>query len=394
MAFKKFQKRDVLRNIIETSPKIKFDIYDSKIYYNSRTPISGAFTDNVRNVPSGFISLYELNIDRNASQTGLILPFIEKSSNLYKFTSMTTSDFSTTSYGDRMYGEYPLSASITRDIYFAPVPGPTIDVIRPQLSALKNTLNFYSILSKEYTNLINYERSSDPAVNIISIPSIFYGSSIKKGTVDLKFYVSGTLIGQLQDEKQNGELIQVGPSGSVGSASCAGVILYNEGFVLLTGSWALSSHAEDYDPSIVGLESPSWIYYAVGANDDTSPGTIPSSSYSMEMNGVNHVSTLMMMAHADRGEMNHSNNQTYIDFNQTKNYVSGAYVYQEPSTLEIVNIVSSSYVDPTGSFEKTTYISKIGIYDKDKNLIGIASLATPAKKTQDRDLTFKLKLDI
>ena len=60
----------------------------------------------------------------------------------------------------------------------------------------------------------------------------------------------------------------------------------------------------------------------------------------------------------------------------------------------IINVVSSSYIDPTGSFEKTTYISKIGIYDKDKNLIGIASLATPTKKTQDRDLTFKLKLDI
>jgi len=384
MAFKKFQKRDVLRNIIETSPKIKFDIYDSKIYYNSRTPISGAFTDNVRNVPSGFISLYELNIDRNASQTGLILPFIEKSSNLYKFTSMTTSDFSTTSYGDRMYGEYPLSASITRSVLTSSASS--------QFNALKNTLDYYSMWSNSFSSLANYDFSTN--INLISIPSIFYGSSIKKGTVDLKFYVSGTLIGQLQDEKQNGELIQVGPPGSIGSASCAGVILYNEGFVLLTGSWALSSHTEDYDPSIGGLESPSWIYYAVGANDDTSPGTIPSSSYSMEMNGVNHVSTLMMMAHADRGEMNHSNNQTYIDFNQTKNYVSGAYVYQEPSTLEIVNIVSSSYVDPTGSFEKTTYISKIGIYDKDKNLIGIASLATPAKKTQDRDLTFKLKLDI
>ena len=56
--------------------------------------------------------------------------------------------------------------------------------------------------------------------------------------------------------------------------------------------------------------------------------------------------------------------------------------------------MSSAYVDPTGSFEKTTYISKIGIYDEDRNLIGLASLAKPVKKTQDRDFTFKLKLDI
>ena len=66
----------------------------------------------------------------------------------------------------------------------------------------------------------------------------------------------------------------------------------------------------------------------------------------------------------------------------------------ELTTRPIKNIVSSSYPDPTGSFEKTTYISKIGIYDEDKNLIGIAKVATPVKKTVERDFTFKIKLDI
>jgi len=62
--------------------------------------------------------------------------------------------------------------------------------------------------------------------------------------------------------------------------------------------------------------------------------------------------------------------------------------------LQIKNIVSSSYTDPTGSFEKITYISQVGIYDEDKNLIGIATVANPVKKTQSREFTFKLKLDI
>ena len=56
--------------------------------------------------------------------------------------------------------------------------------------------------------------------------------------------------------------------------------------------------------------------------------------------------------------------------------------------------MSSSYADPTGSFEKQTFISRIGIYDKDKNLIGVAKVANPVKKTEDREFTFKLKLDI
>ena len=67
--------------------------------------------------------------------------------------------------------------------------------------------------------------------------------------------------------------------------------------------------------------------------------------------------------------------------------------YSEPFNMRIKNATSSSYADPTGSFKKTTYISKIGLFDEDKNLIGIATLATPVKKTEERELTFKLKLD-
>jgi len=72
--------------------------------------------------------------------------------------------------------------------------------------------------------------------------------------------------------------------------------------------------------------------------------------------------------------------------------VSGS-VYQEPP-LKIKNIVSASYTDQAPPFKKTTYINKIGIYDESKNLVAVASLATPVRKTEDLDYTFKLKLDI
>ena len=45
-------------------------------------------------------------------------------------------------------------------------------------------------------------------------------------------------------------------------------------------------------------------------------------------------------------------------------------------------------------FQKQTFISKVGIYDENKNLIAIANVAEPVKKTEDRDFTFKLKIDI
>ena len=39
-------------------------------------------------------------------------------------------------------------------------------------------------------------------------------------------------------------------------------------------------------------------------------------------------------------------------------------------------------------------ISKIGIYDENKNLIGVATLSNPILKKENEDLTFKMKLDI
>ena len=102
-----------------------------------------------------------------------------------------------------------------------------------------------------------------------------------------------------------------------------------------------------------------------------------------------------MLAHANKGELNYSNNPTYIEYGQTGSYnpITASYFYAEKE-LAIKNINSSSYADPTGSLKKTTYITKIGIYDEKKRLIGVASVAKPVKKTEDRDLTFKLKLDI
>lgn len=388
MTFKKFESKDILYNVLETNPEQLFEIHDSKIYRNKQTQIVGQFTSSVPNVPTGFVSLYELNVDRNETDTGLIYPFVTKDGSLIGTKTISTTSFSSDFlYGDTISGSYPLSSSIKRDYY-------QLGQARPEIDALKNTLNNYIIRSPQFAYSSSFGNKATQPLNLISIPSILFGSSLKPTSLELNFYISGTLIGTLKDERGNGEMVQTGPAGSTGSGSIAGVALYDEGFLVLTGSWSLDGVARNYINDPGNLKEPSWLYFGVGANDGIPAGTIPSSSYALEMNGVNKIPTLTMFAHADKGEMNHSNNPTYVTFGQDKNPATGSYVYSEPDSLSIKNIVSSSYADPTGSFQKTTYISKIGIYDEDKNLIGIATMATPIKKTQNRDLTFKLKLDI
>ncbi len=595
---------------------------------------------DVPNVPSGHISLYEMNVDRDkvlhtwdyalspgeneaaGNKKAIIHPFVTKAGGLHTFKTMTTGTFNTLHYGDMLTAsfKYPLSASIQREYYsenqnrFSDQQKKisnlkNVPVKYSHLDSLRNVFNHYVYLSHHYAYDYGDENifgvgndrlgidKSIQELNLISIPSIFYGSSIKKGSVDLKFYVSGTLIGQCMDKYKNGELIEV--TGSQ-TGSVAGVVLYKEGFIALTGSWDLtnrtatnttdpkvpslpgtnkpayprSPHTEKYrpkkksattDPAAV---APKWTYFGTGiersgslydadGNVQTGYGIfatgslqqfhLPSSSFSLEFEGVNYVPTITMLAHAPTAELNHSNNPTYIESNAKKplayatatlmaaqtsfpagltliltnsdgsthtitcasgnstatniNHAQSAYdltlfarelkkaldlaahagnidmvisdiandssgfstvidlkmktagtagnkaiagtlvsgdklivnnttaggahgteaftggdagylfdnskysgsswpvtiasqSYVQYDKMAIKNIVSSSYANHTASFKKQTYISKIGVYDENKNLIAIAKLATPVKKTEERDLTFKLKLDI
>jgi len=368
----KFGKNDIFYNQIKAYPKINFFIYSGSVFYNNRTE------EDDLGVPSGHISLYELN----HNNTG-IYPFITKQGSRTSFKTVSLNNFNQFKYGDTITGSYPMSASISRDYFSAG---------DRHLTSLKNTINFYKKNSVHF-EYSNSDRSfDDDPVNLISVPSIFYGSSIKKGTINLKFYITGTLIGEAKDERQNGEIIQTGPYGSPGSGSVVGIALYNEGFMLLTGSTALSSHSEVYSPKVLA-SSPTWLDFATTGS---ALAYAHSSSFKIDFEGTSYIPTVTMMAHAKKGELNHSNNPTYAEFGQVRLNVpsSGSSMFKEFDELTIKNIVQSPYPDPTGSFEKTVYISKIGIYDEQKNLIAIAKLATPVKKTEDREFTFKLKLDI
>ena len=418
MPYYKFKESDIFYNRIKAHPRKEFFIYNSTIYLDNQSQISGAFTGSVPNVPPGYANLYELNVDRtssvtgrfvgptsatdpgrNITDTGLVYPFVVKNGSLSSFRTITTSSFNADfQYGDVISGSYPLSASITRQLITASV-SPLRSTTVNRINALQTALDYYAPLSRHYLFSSSFANKDDQTINLVSIPSIFYGSSLKKGTVNLKYYITGTLIGELQDENFNGELVQIGPPGSTNSGSVAGVVLYNEGFLLLTGSWTIGETSLDYTNADTATPS-SWLYYAVGANDGIPPETDTalsrlSASYNFEFKGTQYVPVVTMLAHAARGNLNYSSNPTYID--QTQNtaftFISGSGGYAESAKQSIKNIVKSPYTSPTGTYEPQTYISKIGIFDKDKNLIGIAKMATPVKKTEERELTFKLKLD-
>ena len=408
-----------------------------------------------------------------------IIPFITKDGDRLAFRTVGTGSDSywDTATGDILTTFYPRSASITREFILNDLTGSSYGGERfkdnDHYRALRNKLNYLGGRSEHYkiSSPDDGLHPSDPGTGdylwhkdhqrmaLISIPSIFHGSQIKPGSVSLRWYMTGTLCGEIRDINQNGELIQVSgglgnpgfsaTAGDVGdltnsmqcsTGSVAGVVLYDEGFIILTGSWPLTKEsivlipgattasealrcAPDAGfPGSARTKWPRWIYWGVGAldgansssmdylyaksDDDPDPDQAAqavgiledrqfnSASYGLSFEGTTKTQVVTMFAHARRGEVNYSNNPTYLQYNQNLLKVTSSHVYEENPNRLIKNTVSSSFSDYSASFERQVYISRVALYDNNKNLIGVATLGNPIRKKEDEDITFKMRLDI
>ena len=439
MSYRKFGKNDIRINTMKAHPVCEILIQDGRIFLNNQGPHHGmwqsasATPGNVYMTETGYENLYEYNIDRDAApikeypKNPLIYPYISKDSS--RISLAITGSYGEDprflnefAYGDEITGSYPLKTSIRREFitgaisegytnyYSLSTPGSPAAVAKGTSTSnmtylsLKSLLDLYGALSPHYKPKSKYGDKSRQPLNVIHIPSIFYGQEIKPGTVSLKWYYTGSLLAEVRDTKENGELIQVGPTGSLGeiSASVQGVVLYNEGFIILTGSRRLGKPG-NYPPAI-GLDSagtsisPNWKYWGAGARDGVNVGNAAAgfvnASFRMDFEGTTKTEVMTLYAHAKRGKVNYSNNPTFLRYGQKELNFTSSHVYEENPNRKIKNTRSSSYIGYKESFKRQVYISKIAVYDEQKNLIGIATLSNPVLKEEDEDLAFKLKLDI
>lgn len=386
---------DILTNRIVTRPKVDFVMYSGSAYLNNDGPVLG------ENITTGSVNLFEYNVDRDGTTQDLIKPFLAPNTGLvFRNNQLTRLQYDSLYRQNQLEGTYPLTSSIKRQAYVAttypfpdgtPSAKDTYVTSRRELISLQNTMNYYRYMSNSFEYSGSYVSG---AVNMLQIPSIMFGQQIKKGTVSLKFYYTGSLIDELTDHRQNGELISTmgGASGST-----AGVVLYNEGFVLLTSSVSISSNQDDYLGTGV-IKDASWQYfgaYSAGSTGTTAFAT--ASLFSLEFEGTHKVPTMTMFATVQPGQLNNSLNPTWIsssDANWKSRIATGPSGYSEPQKTSIKNTIESRYCSYEDEFQKQTYITEIGIYDKDKNLLGVAKLANPVQKKESDSYTFKLKLDM
>jgi len=392
MSFKRFEQKDIVNSTIVAKPEFNFIVHSGSTFLHRERPVDGDFSNTIKHIESGHVSLHELNINRPSDS--LIYVFIEKSSTRYSFKTITTTEFDsedTFGLGDQMVLAYPLSASVSRIYIPAGIESSnstqSAHPNKKYIRSLKNPISSMNTLgaANKYSSLGTSE------VNMICVPGIFAGSGIDKGTIELNYYITGTLVATAKDLYSDGRIIQ-----TYGNATDkeVGVVIYNQGIMILTGSDSLHASVDKFlSPS--SNASPTWITFGTGLNQvgqELSHGKVLDSSYSINFKSVNKIPTLTMFAFSEKGEHNFSKNPTFLSRSSGKGYSHNTELYSEDK-LKVKKINKSPYSNYEEQFENTTYISKVGIYDKDKNLIAIASLANPVKKTEKRDFMFKMRID-
>jgi len=300
-----------------------------------------------------------------------------KDSNLQRPRNVSFAEYSSASYGQEYIYEpvdvplriYHLSGSVTGTV--------ENDV----LWSLKNTINYYS----SNDDIFNFDNFYNKPTNLLSFNSLHLGSGIAKGTVELNVYLSGSKIASASDKRENGVLYDL-------NDDKVGIVLYNEGFILLNNTSSLSSETVNYKAMYNLINDYSffsddirWTNTFIEANDSV--------YFDINYECKNEVQTNTYFVFAEKNSLNHSNNQTYIDNTTYKCERSNAF-FVESSTIQPKKTNKSPFVSGSAEFEKQTFITNIGLYDKDRKLIGIGSLANPVRKTENREYMFKLQIDI
>ena len=107
----------------------------------------------------------------------------------------------------------------------------------------------------------------------------------------------------------------------------------------------------------------------VSASISASCNGFRQSIHNISFNNTTELNSTIYFCRASHNEFNYSSNPTYIDSNSK------------------IRVKETSFDQPV------TYITSIGLYSADNELMAVAKLSEPIKKTPENELTFRVRLD-
>jgi hypothetical protein len=205
------------------------------------------------------------------------------------------------------------------------------------------------------------ERNLESEFGLISIPQHKYGEGIKVGTV------------KFTDNNNDKVYLDDGYSNLVSGSTICGNIMYDRGFVILT--------------------------------KDTPSGSL--TDFRIEYNSTQTIYENEIFISVLENEFNVSQNRTALidaDYESGSLITHGQYSYSSHYSQSYTNLRSakvnplfnhydvSSSLDPTGSY-LAPFITTIGLYDNELNMVAVAKLARPMKSLPDYPLNFIIRFD-
>ena len=101
MSVYKFKEQEIFVNSLRLYPKYEFTMYSGTMILTTNSQILVRSPASL-NVPTGYISLLEKNIDRLSGSNNFIYPFITKDGSLQSSVTVSTTQFAQSfAYGDQ-----------------------------------------------------------------------------------------------------------------------------------------------------------------------------------------------------------------------------------------------------------------------------------------------------
>jgi hypothetical protein len=217
----------------------------------------------------------------------------------------------------------------------------------------------------------------------INFSRLLVKDEIKKGSFSLQYLASGSYtspntIVTIQDTNAQNDYRVNSPAGEYGilySGSVpAGLIYYQAGIAVLpiatsslSGVPGSSMHL--FSPT-AGMNSSGEVIHQIltGSNITAIADSFRRRLYNVSFNNTTELNSTIYFCRVNSGEFNYSSNPTYL---------SGS------------KIVTKS--QPTD--EPVSYITTVGLYSADNELLAVAKLSEPIKKTPSTELTLRVRLD-
>ena len=262
------------------------------------------------------------------------------------------SNFTTSATGDS-----PATASL--------VPG--VDIEGDRLTGLKTSRGrFNNSLQSNLTPDRSFSTEENATLGILSIPSKLYGNYIQPSSFTMRFGSGSTSI-TYYDIKDDGEGNLL-----LDNQHC-GNIIYEQGIAILTGRFIVGYGADIYGNNLYGNDSssfandPNWVTDFVTTNNVSC-----SFSSSFDIYETQYKCTIRA------NEYNYSLNPSLLEsFGQNEILISGSNQYK--------GFVTGSNFSP--------YVSTVGLYNENQDLIAIGKLSQPLPTSQTTDTTILINID-